>query len=276
MKKSILPIILIAFGAVSCNTQKKIASDTAPNDNNELVMDAELTGTRWVLSELEGKKVDENATQQRDIHFTLNGNDNTLNGFFGCNVANGSFSLEEGNRIRFSRIATTRMACPDATINEFEVLDALNLVDNYTLQGSTLTLNKGRRAPLAVFIKEVVGNDPITEKYWKLKTLEGKEVKMADNQEREAYFMLKGADNRITGFSGCNGFSGTYNLENGNRISFSRIAMTMKACPDVDLNESEFLKIFELADNYTVNGDTLMLNVGKRAPLAVFEAVYFK
>lgn len=274
MKKSILLMILIALSVVSCNTQKKIVADAVPDNNNEIVMDAELTGTRWILSELEGKKIDQNIAQQRDIHFTLNSADNTLNGFFGCNVANGSFSLEEGNRIRFSRIATTRMACPDATINEFEVLEALNLVDNYTLSGNTLTLNVGRRAPLAVFTKAEV-KDPITEKHWKLKTLEGKEVKMADNQERDAYFMLKIADNRITGFSGCNMFNGTYDLENGNRIRFSQIAMTMKACPDVDFNETEFLKVFELADNYTVNGDTLMLNVGRRAPLAVFEAVYF-
>ena len=98
---------------------------------------------------------------------------------------------------------------------------------------------------------------------------------MPDNQEREAYFMLKVADNRITGFSGCNTINGSYSVENGNRIRFSQIAMTMRACPDVDLNEAEFLKVFELADNYTVTGDTLMLNVGRRAPLAVFEAVYF-
>jgi len=47
------------------------------------------------------------------------------------------------------------------------------------------------------------------------------------------------------------------------------------ACPDADINESEILKVFELADNYTVKDDQLMLHVGERAPLAVFEAVYF-
>lgn len=273
MKKLILPIVLIALGAVSCNTQKKIAADT--DNNTESEMTTELTGTKWILSELEGKKVDQNTAQKREIYLSLNAENNTLNGFFGCNVANGSFSLEEGNRIRFSRIATTRMACPDAVINEFEVIEALNLVDNYTLNGNTLTLNVGRRAPLAIFKKATVEKDPITEKYWKLKILEGKEVKMADNQEREVYFMLKTDENRVTGFSGCNMFNGTYTLEAGNRIRFSQIAMTMRACLDAEVNESEFLKVFELADNYTVNGDTLMLNVGRRAPLAVFEAVYF-
>lgn len=117
---------------------------------------------------------------------------------------------------------------------------------------------------------------PITEKYWKLKTLEGQEIRMAENQEREIFFTLKTDENRVTGFAGCNALSGEYTLEEGNRIRFSNMAVTMKACPDIDVNESEFLEVFELADNYTIDGDTLSLNVGRRAPLAVFEAVYFE
>lgn len=118
-------------------------------------------------------------------------------------------------------------------------------------------------------------NHSITNKYWKLVTLEGKKVTMAKNQEREAQFMLKTEQNRVTGFAGCNTFSGTYTISNGFRIRFSQMAATMKACPDVDVSEGEFLKVFELTDNYTVSGDTLSLNVGRREPLAVFNAVYF-
>ena len=50
----------------------------------------------------------------------------------------------------------------------------------------------------------------------------------------------------------------------------------MMACPDVAVNEADFLEVFELADNYTIVNDVLSLNVGRRAPLAVFEAVYMK
>lgn len=88
-------------------------------------------------------------------------------------------------------------------------------------------------------------------------------------------FMLKTDKNRVQGFAGCNTMSGEYTLEDGNRIRFSKMAVTMRACPEVDFNESEFLEVFNLADNYTINGDTLSLNVGRRAPLAVFVAVYF-
>ncbi|MEO6915634.1 MAG: META domain-containing protein [Chitinophagaceae bacterium] len=121
-----------------------------------------------------------------------------------------------------------------------------------------------------------VNDDLISEKYWKLKTLEGRQITMKENQEREIYFILKNSENRVQGFAGCNTINGTYTLEKGNRIRFSQMATTMKLCPDVAVNESEFLEVFKLADNYTLVNDTLSLNVGRRAPLAVFEAVYFK
>lgn len=118
--------------------------------------------------------------------------------------------------------------------------------------------------------------DSISNKYWKLVTLEGQKVNMMPNQEREMYFTLNKEQNTINGFAGCNSFSGSYTLEKGWRVRFLNIGTTMKICPDVKVNESEFLKVFELADNYTVVGNTLSLNVGRRAPLAVFEAVYMK
>lgn len=164
------------------------------------------------------------------------------------------------------------MACPDAKINEAEVLKVFELTDNYTINDGVLSLNVGRRAPLAVF-KKVTAENLITEKYWKLKTIEGKNVTMADNQEREIFFTLKN-DNRVTGFAGCNTISGEYILEDGNRIRFKNMATTLRACPDVDVNESELLNVFNTADNYTISDDILSLNVGRRAPLATFEAVY--
>ena len=77
----------------------------------------------------------------------------------------------------------------------------------------------------------------------------------------------------MEGFAGCNAISGEYKLEDGNRICFSNMATSLSICPDVAINESEFLEIFKLADNYTINKDTLSLHVGRRAPLAVFEVV---
>ena len=116
----------------------------------------------------------------------------------------------------------------------------------------------------------------ITEKYWKLVKLNGQDVVMTNSQEREAHFILKTEGNRVTGYSGCNGFFGSYTITDGNRIKFSQLGSTRRACLDASIKEHEFLTVFSMADNYNLVGDTLKLNVGRRAPLAVFEAVYLQ
>ncbi len=123
---------------------------------------------------------------------------------------------------------------------------------------------------------EGTSHNKITETYWKLTKLEGKEVKMGASQDTEPHFMLKTGEKTLFATSGCNTLNGMYNLEKGDRVRFSKLATTLKICPDMELSESDFFKVFELADNYTIVGDTLSLNVGRRAPLAVFQAVYFK
>ena len=112
----------------------------------------------------------------------------------------------------------------------------------------------------------------ITDKYWKLITLEGQPVTMVEGQEREVFLTLKSNDKSVNGFAGCNTFSGNFTLEDGNRIKFGTIATTMKSCDGVK-NEHEFLQVLDQADNYTIVNDELSLNVGRRAPLAVFKAV---
>lgn len=271
MRTYISILFLTALLAVSCSTTKQKMND---NTNQEMMNELEIVGTSWNLTTLEGQVVSSIPNQEKTIHFTLQ-EGGKVTGFAGCNNFNGNYTLEKGNRIRFSKIAATKMACPHVVVKEFDFLQVFELADNFTVNGNNLMLNVGRRAPLAVFTKNTLSDTDIREKYWKLKTLEGQAVTMSKNQEKEIYFMLKTGENRVQGFSGCNTFNGTYTLEKGNRIKFSQMLSTMRACPDVEVKESDFLKVFELADNYTINGDVLMLNVGRRAPLAVFEAVYF-
>ncbi|MEM0519616.1 MULTISPECIES: META domain-containing protein [Aequorivita] len=269
MKFQFLAIVLASFSLFSCGTTQ----NNAMINTTESTSENTITETHWVLETLGGEKIDA-FKYGNPIGFKLNDKENRINGFSGCNSFFGNYSLEAGNRISFSSLGATKMACLTLAFNEADLLEVFNLADNYSISGDKLSLNVGKRAPLAVF-KKATETEPITEKYWKLKTLEGQEVKMAKNQEKEIYFMLKTDDNKVVGFAGCNTFSGNYTLQEGNRIQFSQMATTMMACPDLDINEAEFLKVFELADNFTIQDDVLSLNVGRRAPLAVFEAVYF-
>lgn len=270
MKLQLFTIALAAFSLYSCGPTQ----NNTIMENQDVTSNNGITESFWKLETLEGKTISALQGSDKEIGFTLNEKENRITGYAGCNNFFGTYNLEDGDRISFSALGATKMACPDKAFNESEFLDIFGLVDNYRITGDKLELNVGKRAPLATF-KRVVKDESITNKYWKLKTLEGKEVKMAENQEKEIYFTLKTDENRVAGFAGCNTLMGAYTLETGNRIRFSNMASTMMACPDVDINDRDFLKIFELVDNYTVNGDELSLNVGRRAPLAVFEAVYF-
>ncbi len=250
--------ILLATVLISCNTGIKVKE----SDKNTI-------HKKWELSVLDGEQI----AGSLPIYIELT-EDNKVSGFIGCNRLTGTYVIENESQIKFNQLGTTRMACPEMEMAlESKVLELLNTADNFTIDNGKLMLNIGRRAPLATFFE--MSDNEVVNKYWKLIILEGDTVQMAMNQEREQYFLLR-SDGSISGFAGCNHFNGQYELTEGNRISFNEnMAMTLKACPDVDIDESAFLKVFELTDNYTFEDDILSLNVGGKTPLAVFEAVYF-
>ena len=114
----------------------------------------------------------------------------------------------------------------------------------------------------------------ITQKYWRLLELNSRNVVISKEQSREPHFILK-SENIMTGHSGCNSFSGNYELTDSNKISFSKMISTKMACIDVPY-ENDYLKVFEDVDTYTLKGDTLFFNNSKGDPIAKFQVVYFK
>ena len=112
----------------------------------------------------------------------------------------------------------------------------------------------------------------LVEKYWRLTELLGDPV-ITPEGAKEAHMILKKEDSRFTGTSGCNTFSGLFTLMPLNRITFSRTISTMMMCPDME-TETKLYKTLETADSYIIKDDVLILNRGRMAPLARFEAVY--
>ncbi|UUC47195.1 META domain-containing protein [Flavobacterium cerinum] len=106
---------------------------------------------------------------------------------------------------------------------------------------------------------------------WKLVELRGKPVSKTE-MGKDVYLQLDQKEHRVSGFSGCNGFGGTYTLKDGNRIELSQMMGTLMACPDLE-TETAFLEVLRTVDNYNHNGKTLQLNKARMAPLAKFEAV---
>ena len=122
-----------------------------------------------------------------------------------------------------------------------------------------------------------VQQESITEKYWKLIEINGKQVVMDESTGREPFIILKGEENRVNANGGCNSLSGSYEISQGNRIKFSQMISTMMACVHMEI-ETELKKVFETTDNYilSADGQHFSLNRARMAPLARFEVVYLQ
>jgi heat shock protein HslJ len=111
-----------------------------------------LTDRHWKLVELMGKPVTypEGAANEAFIFLKPDG---TVSGNLGCNTFAGTYTSQEGNRIRFSKMAATEKMCLDSNSMEIEagLKKALETADNYNVTGDNLILNRAKMAPLARF-----------------------------------------------------------------------------------------------------------------------------
>jgi heat shock protein HslJ len=140
MKRIILSAALVTgllFFIAACNGTKKI---TAPSVTASSTGINQLTAGNWKLTELEGVSI--LADSKAMLSFT-SGEKNTVTGNAGCNSFAGSFQLADNNTIKFSPLATTRMACFDAKATETETkfLAALGKLNKWGISdNSILTL----------------------------------------------------------------------------------------------------------------------------------------
>jgi heat shock protein HslJ len=155
---------------------------------------------------------------------------------------------------------------------------AVTLTDNITKQKMTFKVgeNNLQSTDSNDMLRKVM-KDNITEKYWKLIELSGNPIERNEDSPKEAHVIFKTENNRINGSSGCNSFSGSYELGPETKVRISDVVSTRMMCPNIE-TENGLFEAFKNADNYTVSedGNTLSLNRGRMAPLARFEVVYLR
>jgi len=122
-------------------------------------------------------------------------------------------------------------------------------------------------------IQSIEMGQKLVNTHWKLIELYGKPITQHINNPQDVHLILNPSNNSISGFAGCNQFFGDYELKAGMRINISLSGSTLKACHDAAFDEHTFLSVLELTDNYIIYKEQLQLNVGRRAPLAVFKAM---
>jgi copper homeostasis protein (lipoprotein) len=169
-----------------------------------------------------------------------------------------------------NKVILVKSESPEDT-GEGQYMVGENILVALDLEGNRI--ESGTLPPETFVLNKIRPDSVITGKYWRLAELNGKKLVFDENQRSEPHFILNAENSRVNGNGGCNSFNGTYELLPGNRIRLSKMASTMMACINVTY-EKEYLKVLEMADNYTLLGDTLSLNRAKMAPLARFTAVY--
>ncbi len=108
-----------------------------------------LGGPEWQLSGL-GDTAIELAEDQRRPNLVFSLDDLRITGFGGCNRLLGGFATH-GEQLRFSRTASTMMACPVGMDLEQALLEALKATDRYRVLGHHLDLYASDGTPLARF-----------------------------------------------------------------------------------------------------------------------------
>jgi heat shock protein HslJ len=146
-------IVVLAAGVEACKTQQKASKPDAggisPAVEKLAAANDGITNKYWKLVELNGNPVSYSEGVKGEAFISLKP-DGTVHGNLGCNTFAGSYTLEAGNRIRFTNLINTQKMCMDMNI-ETEMLRVLNAADSYNVNEKELALNRARMAPLARF-----------------------------------------------------------------------------------------------------------------------------
>ena len=126
-------------------TQAQEAVLTHGAASNEAPPAATLRNTYWKLVELDGQPVTMLPGQEREVRITLHSEGARLAGFSGCNPLMGTY-VQEGQALRFTQLAGTRMACqPPIDALERKLLQMLGATTGHRIEGEQLRLLQGEQ-----------------------------------------------------------------------------------------------------------------------------------
>lgn len=229
MKKILVSFCLAAVmtGLSSCGSSKYVAATVADIDGE------------WNIIEINGSSVVP-APGQAYPYIGFDQTTGRVHGNAGCNRLMGTFDVQaEPGRIDLSQLGTTRMMCPDMTVEQ-NVLNALAQVKRYVkLDGENIALcGKSARRPILV-LKKKAPDMTIADLNGKWKVVEAMGVAVPDSLENQPFVELNVAERKLHGQAGCNLINGNYETEEGNpaSISFPPFISTMMACPDMETED---------------------------------------
>jgi len=239
----------------SCKNTKPAASASSVTNNNAGGSEL-LFQSIWKLTEVKGKMV--GSESKANLAFTP-GQVSTVAGSTGCNRITGTFELSGDHVIKFSPLATTRMACMDEMVSTVEsnFLAALSKADHWSIVNNELLLKNGDST-----IAKLMAQKPVSKEQaklngsWELNYLSGSKIALNGLfPGKKPTLIFKFPAPEVSGNGGCNGFSAKVTVD-GNKISFGDALSTMMACEGN--GEPVFFKTLKTITSYNITGDTTL------------------
>ncbi|MDP3457874.1 MAG: META domain-containing protein [Hyphomonas sp.] len=234
---------LLSFGALMATSACCLnPGHAAPSEGAALTETAparvKLAGTSWTVEGLGGAAVV--SGHEPGITFT---GDGQINGTTGCNRFFGSY-VQDGDRVTFSGLGMTKMACMGDGIMGQEIAfagmlsgEAAASIDG--LGRLTITGAKGVGFVAVPMMTGDEAGDPalLLGAEWIVEDIN--RTGIIDNSRLTLAF---GADGRVSGSTNCNAFSGTYSVD-GSKLALSPLVMTRRACaaPALAFQETKYV-----------------------------------
>jgi heat shock protein HslJ len=243
------PGLLVALVAIACAT----VGLTDASANAKTRSRVPLRTTNWVLTDRVSL-----GTPLADVAVNAVFGADRVEGSSGCNGYSSSYSVD-GRRMTIENDGvSTQIACagPAGKV-EPAYLRALQRVGRWRITGKTLTLSTrtGRR----LLVYRASTGVTVLKGSWDVNSFyTGTAV---SSPVPGSTLTLVFHRSQVSGDSGCNTFSGRYELTGVEGIAIGPLASTLRACADpaVDAQEQQYLAALALVETYQVTGDTMTL-----------------
>ncbi len=255
MKKMMFSLAIVSSFVLigGCNATKKINQETASvSEGSEA-----LYSSRWELSALEAGTALSGKTPYLGF---FPGKVTALKGNTGCNNLSGSVELMANNKIKFSPLAVTKMACAGDNV-EAAFLDAISKADSWKIVSNELSLLSGTTV-VARFAAKNMENDAKNTAAlggrWQLNYISGSRIAFDGLFPKEKPFVVFNVkDSALGGNTSCNSFSSKM-VMNGNKITLANPLQTMMYCEGG--GEKAFTNMLVKTTGYAVSADGKTLN----------------
>jgi heat shock protein HslJ len=247
MKKIVSSIVslLMSILIVSCHSTKPISGGTT--GGSEM-----LYQYQWDATEIQGKVISTSSDNQPYLLFSP-GQVSRVSGSTGCNRLNGSFELTGVNFIKFSPLATTKMACIGDNV-ETKFLGAMGKVNNWSIINNQLLLNNGKMN--LIKLKAVTPESAKLSGTWELNYISGPRIAFNGlYPDKKPVIAFKLDVNELGGNTSCNGFSSKITIDKNKITIAAPFAKTMIFCEGG--GEETFLNMLRKVNKFAVDGNTL-------------------